>query len=210
MAYLSQPTSTTEFGVVTVGDYINVADGVIFLDQDVSPTASVTFASANVTGSLFLDGDSVITSVTPSVGLGISLTDLISSGPNVSFKLENTGVLSLIAGTGISISGSTGDITISATGTQNINTVLVTSGTYNVLAIDQYIGVSSTSPVTIQLPAGFAGRTYSIKDEYGQGSGKITVKGAGSELVDKSASYIISVPFRSITVVFRGGNWRVI
>jgi len=210
MAYLSQPTSTTEFGVVTVGDYINVSNGIIFLDQDVSPTASVIFASANVTGSLSLEGNSVITSVTPSVGAGIELTDLISAGPDVSFKLTNTGVLSLTAGTGISLSSSTGNITISATGTQNINTVLVTSGTYNVLPIDQYIGVDSTGPVTIQLPAGAAGRTYSIKDEHGQGSGKITVKGSSGELVDGAASYIISVPFQSITVVFRGGSWHVI
>lgn len=210
MSYLSQATSTTDFGVVTVGNYINVLDGVIYLDQDVSPNASVTFLDANVTGNLTLNGSSVITSLTPHVGVGLSLSDVVTSGPDAKFTVTNTGVLSLTAGTGIQLSGTTGNITISGTGTQNINTVLVTSGTYTVLAIDQYIGVSSTSAVTINLPAGAAGRTYSIKDEYGQGSGKITVQGVAGEQIDKAATYVISVPFQAITVVFRGGTWHVI
>lgn len=210
MSYLNQPTSTTEYGVVKVGDFIKVTDGVISLDQDLSQTASVTFEDVTINGNLFLDGFSVINSVTANAGPGISITDVDNTGPEVTFTVNNTGVLSLVAGTGIAISASTGDITISSSGTNNINTHLVSGPTYTATESDQYIGVNSTSAVTITLPLGTDGRTYTVKDEHGQGSGKITIKGTSGELVDNSATYIISVPFQSVTVVFRGGSWHLI
>ena len=203
MAYLAQPTSKTDYGVVGIGDFINVTDGFISLEQDVSPNASVSFNQVTI------DGEVAVTSVTPSSGNGIQLTDVVSTGNSTSFTVSNTGVLSLTAGDGITISNSTGNITVSASGADLIATIGVT-GNYTATINDEYIGVYSAAAVTITLPAGVTGSVYTIKDEYGQGSGKITIKPSGTEKIDNATSYIISVPNQSVSVVFRGGQWRII
>jgi hypothetical protein len=203
MAYLAQPTSKTDYGVVGIGSFINVLDGFISLEQDVSPNSFVTFNQVSIGGS------DVVTSVNPVAGVGISITDLVSIGNTVGFAASNTGVLSLTAGSGISISDTTGNITISASGADLIATIGVT-GNYTATVNDEYIGVFSAAAVTISLPVGITGRVYTIKDEYGQGSGKITIKPSGTEKIDNATSYIISVPNRSVSIVFRGGQWRII
>lgn len=203
MAYLAQPTTKTDYGVVEIGDFINVLDGIISLEQDVSPSADVSFNQVTI------DGKEAVTSVTPSSGDGIQLTDVVSTGNATSFKVSNTGVLSLTAGDGITLSGSTGNITITSSGADLISTIGVT-GNYTATVNDEYIGVFSAAAVTISLPAGITGRVYTIKDEYGQGSGKITIKPFGTEKIDNALSYIISVPNQSVSIVFRGGQWRII
>lgn len=203
MAYLAQPTSKTNYGVVGVGSFINVLDGFISLEQDVSPSGIVSFAQVQI------GNKDVVTSVTPVAGAGISITNLVSVGNTVGFAISNTGVLSLIAGDGITLTSSTGNITITAAGADLISTIGVT-GAYTATANDEYIGVYSASAVTITLPLGITGRVYTIKDEYGQGSGKITVQPSGTEKIDNANNYIISVPYQAISVVFRGGQWRII
>ena len=203
MAYLAQPTSKIDYGVVGIGSFINVLDGFISLDQDVSPSGIVSFSQVSIGGS------AVVTSVNPVAGAGISITNLVSIGNTVGFGITNTGVLSLIAGDGIAISTSRGNITISAAGADLIATIGVT-GSYTATANDEYIGVFSAAAVTITLPIGVTGRVYTIKDEYGQGSGKITVQPSGTEKIDNANNYIISVPNQSVSVVFRGGQWRII
>ena len=209
MSYLSQSTSKIDYGVVKVGDFIEVSDdGIISLLQDVSPNANVMFNSIDV-DQLTVNGDNVVTSVTPSAGDGISIDNLVSTGYNVTFDVVNTGVLSLIAGSGISISGSTGNITISSFGADLIN-VYGTTTSYTATLNDEYIGVSSATAVTITLPVGVNGRVYIIKDEYGQGSGKITIQPPVGVLIDKKTSYIISVPNQSVQIVYRAGGWWII
>ena len=203
MAYLAQPTSKIDYGVVGIGSFINVLEGFISLEQDVSPNASVSFNQVSI------GGGSVVTSVNPVAGAGISITNLVSIGNTVGFAVSNTGVLSVTAGAGISVSASTGYITISATGADLIATIGVT-GFYTATANDEYIGVFSASAVTITLPVGITGRVYTIKDEYGQGSGKITIQPSGSEQIDNKVNYIISVPNQAVSIVFRGGQWRII
>ena len=203
MAYLAQPTSKIDYGVVGIGSFIDVLEGFISLEQDVSPNASVSFNQVSIGGS------AVVTSVNPVAGLGISITNLVSIGNTVGFAVSNTGVLSVVAGAGVSVSNSTGYITISATGADLISTIGVT-GSYTATANDEYIGVFSGAAVTITLPVGVTGRVYIIKDEYGQGSGKITIQPSGLEKIDNANTYIISVPNQSVSVVFRGGQWRII
>lgn len=203
MAYLAQPTTKTDYGVVGIGDFINVLEGFISLEQDVSPTASVVFEQVTI------DGEVAVTSVIPSAGDGIELTDIISTGNDTSFTISNTGVLSLAAGPGISLSSFTGNVIVSASGADLISTIGVT-GSYTATADDEYIGVFSATAVTISLPVGVIGRVYTIKDEYGQGSGKITIQPNGTEQIDNKSNYIISVPNQSVSVVFRGGQWRII
>ena len=203
MAYLAQPTSKIDYGVVGIGSFINVSEGFISLEQDVSSNAIVSFKNISI------GGTNVVTSVNPVAGVGISITDIVSVGNTVGFAVSNTGVLSVSAGAGISVSSSTGYITISSAGADLISTIGVT-GSYTATANDEYIGVFSASSVTISLPTGITGRVYTIKDEYGQGSGKITIKPSGSERIDNANNYIISVPYQAISVVFRGGQWRII
>jgi len=208
MSYLFPEGSTIERGVVEVGSNIDVLDGIISIPQSVAPTAIVTFDTINVTSDLLLDGNTVVTSVTPSAGAGISLTSVTADGPAASFTVNNTGVLSLIAGNGITLSGSTGNITVSATGADILNTVGVTSN-YTATATDEYIGVDNTSLVTVTLPVGITGRQYTIKEEHGTGTGKVNVQGSNSEKIDGSAFKQLSAN-ASLTVVFRAGQWRII
>ena len=207
MSYLAQPTSTLDYGVVKIGDYINVTEGVISLLQDLSPTADVEFNSVNA-GDVISNGDIVVTSVTPTAGAGIALSDVVTEGQASLFTIDNTGVLSLTAGPGISISNTTGDITISATGADVIS-VYGTTTSYTATPEDEYIGVNSATAVTITLPEGFNGRVYTIKDERGQGSGKITIQPQVSELIDNKVNYVIGIPHQSVTVVFRAGGWWI-
>ncbi len=209
MSYLSNPASNTEYGIVTVGANINVIDGLISIEQSVAPNANITFADANITGNLLAGGNLVVTSVVPNVGLGLALSNVVTGGTAASFSITNTGVLSLIAGPGISISNGTGNVTISATGADLI-AVYGTTTSYTATANDEYIGVSSASAVTITLPTGIPGRVYTIKDEFGQGSGKITIKPSGGQLIDGKATYVIGVPYQGVSVVFRGTGWWII
>jgi hypothetical protein len=209
MSYLAQPTSAEEYGVVKVGDHIEVTEGVISLLQDVGPTADVQFNSVQSLTSITSDGLEVVTTVTPSAGDGISITNLNEFGPFVTFDVTNTGVLSVTAGAGITVSAATGNIMISSTGADLIAVRGTTTST-TLTATDEYLGVSSTSAVTVTLPTGVSGRVYMIKDEFGQGSGKITIQPQTGETVDGKNSYVISVPYQSVSVVFRAGGWWII
>jgi hypothetical protein len=220
MSYLSIPASTTEYGVVEIGSFINVLDGIISIPQSVDPNANVAFANANISGSLFANsanisgnlyaaGNLVVTSVVPSAGNGISVDNLISNGYDVIFTVTNTGVTYLNAGSGISLSGNTGNITISSFGADLINVKGVTAN-YTASLTDEYIGVYSASALTITLPSGVDGRVYTIKDEYGQGSGKITVQPQTGQNIDGKVNYIISIPNQSVSVVYRASGWWII
>lgn len=283
MSYLAFPTSKTEYGVVEVGNFINVLDGIISIAQDVSPNANVTFYNANISnlliaangniasliasdanvsgtlvanvgnittlhtvnanvtgtlvanvgnivsldvgnanitenlignngsfsGNLSANGELVVTRVTPTAGNAINISNLISNGYHASFTVTNTGVTYLNAGSGISLSGNTGNITISSFGADLINVIGVTTN-YTANLLDEYIGVYSGSAVTITLPTGIDGRVYIIKDEYGQGSGKITIQPQSGQLIDGKINYVIGVPYQSVSSVFRSGNWWII
>jgi hypothetical protein len=59
----------------------------------------------------------VITSVTPTAGLGIAITGLTSGGPAATFAVTNTGVLSIVAGTDTQITTATGNVQVNLTST---------------------------------------------------------------------------------------------
>ena len=150
MSYLAIPSSKLDYGVIKVGEFINV------------------------------DEDGVI------------------SSPEI------------IAGTGITVDYTIDTITISSTGADLIH-VYGTTTSYTATIDDEYIGVSSTSAVTITLPdTPPEGRIYIIKDEYGQGSGKITIQPPAGTLIDKKVNYIISVPNQCVQMVYRADNWWII
>ena len=209
MSYLAEPTSKLGYGVVRIGDFIEVSeDGVISLLQNLGPTADVEFNSIDALD-ITVGGDNVVTSVTPTAGYGIDITNVNTTGYSVTFDIANTGVVELLEGPGISLSASSGSITISSYGADLIN-VYGTTTSYTATVDDEYIGVSSAGAVTITLPSGVEGRVYTIKDEYGQGSGKITISPQVGELIDGKATYTIGVPYQSVNAVFRAGKWWII
>lgn len=210
MAYLSDPASKELYGVVKVGNNINVSEeGVISLGQDLSPTSDVSFHSISSTTNITINGETAVTTVTPTASDGIALSDVVTTGPHPHFTIKNTGVLSLTAGTGIALSGSTGNVTVSTSGTNFIH-VYGTTTDYTLTADDEYVGVNSVSNVTLTLPVGVTGRMYIIKDEHGQNGGKIFIKCQNTDLIDGASTYTISVPYQSVTVVYRAGQWRIV
>jgi hypothetical protein len=205
MSYLFPFGSTTEQGVLEVGSNISVdVNGVISIPQSVATTASVTFDTVNATSALKLNGNSVVTGVTPTAGTGISVTSLTSTGPSSSFTINNTGVTSLIAGTNVTLSGSTGAITISVQ-EPGIETTTSTAVAYTASATDGYIGVTA-NPTIVTLPLGVTGKVYIIKNE--AASGNTTVIGTGVDKIDSSTSKSLNSN-ASMTVIFRAG-WRII
>lgn len=169
-------------------------------------TDTLSVVNVSVSGTLELNGDSVVTSVTPTAGPGISLTAVTTSGPAAAFTINNTGVTSIIAGTNITISPGTGvgDVTISASSEGILQTV-GTAVNYTALATDEYIGVT-TNPTTVTLPTGIVGKTYIIKNET---TGTTTVTGTLGQLLDTTATKSLGTN-ASISVVFRAGAWRII
>jgi hypothetical protein len=207
MAYLSNPATTTDYGVIVVGNNVNVdGNGVVSIPQSVSTTANVTFNSITVAGAT--DTGNL------SVGGLLTVTGNVSAAKVFDSNLRVISNVTPVAGTGISISnltstGPTATFTISATGTTVINTTTVTAN-YTATATDEYIGVNSTNNITISLPAGVTGRTYTINDERGSGLGRITISPNGSEKINGSNNYQILVAYASVTLVFNSGAWRII
>jgi hypothetical protein len=167
---------------------------------------TLTVVNLNASGTLKLAGNSVVTSVTPTAGTGISLTSVTTSGPAAAFTVNNTGVTKIIAGTNVTISpaGGTGDVTITASSSPLINTV-GTAVAYTATATDEYIGVTA-NPTIVTLPTGIVGKTYIIKNET---TGNTTVTGTLGQLLDASLTKTLGAN-ASITVVFRAGAWRII
>ncbi len=106
------------------------------------------------------------------------------------------------------------DVTFPDSGISTVNVTQTIGPTYPVSLSDNYIGVYSANPVIINLPAGVNGRQYTIKDEFGIGSGLITVVPNGVETIDNDVNAVISLPLGSITIVFRDSGfvpgWHII
>lgn len=134
---------------------------------------------------------------------------VVKIGNNIGVSNDGVIYLNFVAGAGIAIANTPGEITISAQGADLI-AVYGTTTNYTATANDEYIGVNSASAVTISLPTGVDGRVYTIKDEYGQGSGKITIQPIMGDKIDGKSNYVISVPNQSVSVVYRAGSWRII
>ena len=227
MSYLFPLGDKLNLGVVQVGANIDVdANSIISIAQDISANANVTFNSitantatissltisgninagnVNTTGNVYSNGKQTITSVTPSANVGISLSNVVTGGPAASFQINNTGVLSLVAGTGITVSGATGNVTVSASGIANVNT-RGTAVSTTLTATDEYVGATA-SGITLTLPLGTTGQSYILKNEVG--SGLVTVTATGPNTIDGSASKNMTAN-ASITVVFRAGAWRIV
>jgi hypothetical protein len=94
----------------------------------------------------------------------------------------------------------------------NCSSILVTED-YTANLGDYYIGVNSDGSVTITLPQDAPDCTeLIIKSEMGPplGNRKITVTTSDGSFIDGSNDYIITVPYQSVNIISRGGDWWII
>jgi hypothetical protein len=96
-------------------------------------------------------------------------------------------------------------------------TVLV-SQDYTVESDDCYIGVDADGPVTVTLPGDCEdGHSVIVKAEMGPplGNRKITITTDDSSLIngstiDGDTAVVITVPYQSVRLICRGGNWHIV
>jgi hypothetical protein len=92
------------------------------------------------------------------------------------------------------------------------NTILVKAD-YESTSDDCYIGVNSSGPVTITLPVVVSdGHQIVVKSEMGPpvGNRKVTIATADGSLIDGNPTCVLSVPYESIHLIFRGFEWHII
>jgi hypothetical protein len=93
-----------------------------------------------------------------------------------------------------------------------VTTITDAQSPYTVLATDSYIGVdNSANAVTVNLPAGTAGRKITIYDYAGTASlGTITIDADGAEEINGAGTTTLTTDYQSVTLLFTGGNWTII
>jgi hypothetical protein len=92
------------------------------------------------------------------------------------------------------------------------SSVLVSSD-YTATSDNYYIGVNSEDPVTISLPANCVNCCEIIvKAEMGPplGNRKVTVTTTDGSYIDGKDKYVIEVPYQSVNLFCRGGDWHII
>ena len=90
---------------------------------------------------------------------------------------------------------------------------VLVSQNYTATLDDCYIGVNSTGPVTITLPPNPTDtQQVAIKAEMGPpiGNRKVTVITSDGSLIDGDPSYVMTIPYESVSMIYRGGNWWAI
>jgi hypothetical protein len=90
---------------------------------------------------------------------------------------------------------------------------ILVSEDYTATCDDYYIGVNSNEPVTISLPASCTDCCEIIvKAEMGPpvGNRKVTVTTTDGSYIDGADKYVIEVPYQSVNVFCRGGDWHII
>lgn len=78
---------------------------------------------------------------------------------------------------------------------------------------DYYIGVNSNGPVTITLPStGGDCQQIVVKAEMGPplGNRKVTIATSDGSSIDGDTSYVMSIPYESVYLIFRGSAWHII
>jgi len=92
------------------------------------------------------------------------------------------------------------------------STRLVTEN-YTATCEDYYIGVKSDGPVTISLPEECTDCCeLIIKAEMGPplGNRKVTVQATGASYIDGTDKYVMEVPYQSVNIICRDGDWHII
>jgi hypothetical protein len=126
---------------------------------------------------------------------------------------------SILAGAGITVSPTTGTgantITLSASGINPVAVrVAVATPVVASATTDEVISVQVPGPVAVAvtLPAGVAGKVFTIKDGLGLAAPAtpITITPTVPDTVDGAATATINAPFGSLTLVFDGAQWILV
>lgn len=136
-------------------------------------------------------------------GTGISVS---SATGNVT--VTNTGVTSVIAGTGISVSGATGAVTISAGAS---TTVTVTSNYTITSSILSVFANGAAGGFTVTLPlSAVDGEIHNVK-KIDETRTSIIINGNGN-LIDKYSTAVLNVPFISLQLQWNNttSRWQII
>ena len=114
--------------------------------------------------------------------------------------ISDNDVINIGSGTQIVGSGNPSPVTVTN----------VTTPTYTADANDYLLCVdTSTTPVTITLPAGILGTVYMVKDCSGDANtNPITINGTGENVDGSSAT--INTPYGSIQLIFNGTEWSIV
>ena len=127
-------------------------------------------------------------------GAGINITNTVASGAFTNrITLENTGVLSLTAGNGVTLSGSTGNITISV-GSGDLkgslfadDSTMLVDGTGARIVGDVYTSTLRTSEARISLGDGAGSATFGAAIAIGQAAGNTNQSSTGLGLGFRAA-----------------------
>ena len=90
---------------------------------------------------------------------------------------------------------------------------VLVSQDYTATLDDCYIGVNANGPVTITLPTGIVDtKKITVKAEMGPplGNRKVTVTTSDGSKIDGDPTYVMTIPYESVTLTYRGGNWWII
>jgi len=96
--------------------------------------------------------------------------------------------------------------------TYHCEAILVTED-YTADSDDCYIGVNSLGPVTVTLPADCSdSHQIIIKAEMGPplGNRKVTVTTSDGSTIDGESEYVMEVPWQSVHLFCRDGNWFIV
>lgn len=153
---------------------------------------------------------------------GITGNSLTVQAQNATGTTSVGGALNLTSGTGTSTNGAV-NLQVGGTTTASLVTnkfvynrgrrrnVTTVTGTYAVLATDDYIAVTTlAAPFTITLPTGATvGDTYEVKDATGNaGTSTITIDGNGAN-IDGASTFAMTQPYASAVFTFLNGQWSV-
>ena len=199
--YVSGNTTTVNATAVTTNDllYVAAANATTAAAANgaglATPYSALTFNSgltawsSNVAlyaPSLYDNNLRVITDVTPSAGTGISIGSLVATGPTASFSITNTGVTSLTASTGITVSAGTGAVTVTNTGI-----ISAAAGTG--------ISVTGTNPLTIT-NTGVTSLTAGQGITLSGSTGSVTVNNTGVLTLNAGTDISVSASTGIVTV----------
>ena len=176
--------------------------------------------SANSSGTIFIFGDEIVTSVDGFPGSN----ELIISAPGAANTFETDSgnataaayIINILGGTGITTFGSGNTVTIdSAPGPLTVPyvTVVHAQSPYTVLPTDYYMSVDeSGGAVSILLPdAPDIGRIFVIKDKDGLAAAtNITVTTVGGAVtIDGNAIFFINNAYESLSVIFGSAGYEI-